>query len=198
VDRGIEGATVPVTVTAYDAAGNGAQLSLNLLIDTLAPTVTLTAQPVPQIDFNGDFSFSGTATDRSGVSVMELEVIDPSGEYSYYPVDLDNPDGTNTGWVYDLTLEDEFAVPGEYAYVILAYDALGNEREVGPYSLTMGAPAQPFLNAPVFVAASNDLWDGFVPGGPIYMRVGSFLLRGQGFFLFCGPESNRPPGHIAI
>ena len=37
VDLGIEGATVPFTVTAYDAAGNGTQLSFAMLIDTLPP-----------------------------------------------------------------------------------------------------------------------------------------------------------------
>ena len=103
---------------------------------------------------------------------MELEVLDPLGEYSYYPIDLDSPDAVTTGWQYERSLgTTEFAVPGEYTYVILAYDELGNETEVGPFTLTVGGPAQPWLNAPAFVATSNDLWTGFAPGAPLYMLV---------------------------
>ena len=172
VDTGIEGASVPFTITAYDAAGNGTQQQLLLLIDTLAPTVTLSAQPVTQITFNGAFTLSGNATDRAGVSYMELEVLTPLGEYNYYPIDLDSPDAVNTGWQYELSLgTTEFAMPGEYTYVILAYDALGNETEVGPFTLAVGEPAQPWLHAPTFVAVSNDLWTGFAPGAPLYMQV---------------------------
>ena len=101
VDTGIEGASVPFTVTAYDAAGNGTQQNLLLLIDTLAPTVTLSAQPVTQITFDGAFALSGNATDRAGVSHMELEVVNPLGEYDYYPIDLASPDAVNTGWQYN-------------------------------------------------------------------------------------------------
>ncbi|MBX3000053.1 MAG: hypothetical protein KF893_16145 [Caldilineaceae bacterium] len=185
VDRGIEGATVPVTVTGYDAAGNVAQLRFDLLVDTLAPTVTLAAQPVTAIAFDGAFSLNGSVSDRAGVSFMELEVLDPLGEYSYYPIALDNPGAVNTGWRYERSPDtDEFAIPGDYTYLILAYDDLGNEREVGrgdtggradtefsPYGLTVGAPDQPLLNAPFFVATSNDLWEGFAPGGSLYTRV---------------------------
>ncbi|MBP7963652.1 MAG: hypothetical protein KA003_16825 [Caldilineaceae bacterium] len=172
VDKGIVGMTVPFTVTAFDAAGNGTQQHLILLVDTLAPTVTLSAQPVTQIAFDGAFALSGNATDRAGVSMMELEVVDPLGEYSYYPIDLASPDAVNTGWQYALAPgTTEFAMPGEYTYVILAYDALENEREVGPFTLTVGEAAQPWVNAPVFVATSNDLWTGFAPGAPLYMRV---------------------------
>lgn len=172
VDTGIEGASVPFTVTAYDAAGNGTQQNLLLLIDTLAPTVTLSAQPVTQITFDGAFALSGNATDRAGVSYMELEVVSPLGEYDYYPIDLASPDAVNTGWQYQLSLgTTEFAMPGEYTYVILAYDALGNETEVGPFTLTVGEPAQPWVNAPVFVATSNDLWTDFAPGAQLYMQV---------------------------
>ncbi len=172
VDKGIVGMTVPFTVTAFDAAGNGTQQHLILLIDTLAPTVTLSAQPVTQIAFDGAFALSGNATDRAGVSRMELEVVNPLGEYDYYPIDLASPDGVNTGWQYALAPgTTEFAMPGEYTYVILAYDALENEREVGPFTLTVGEAAQPWVNAPVFVATSNDLWTGFAPGAPLYMRV---------------------------
>ena len=85
VNLGIEGATVPFTVTAYDAVGNGTQLSFAMLIDTLAPTVTLTAQPVAQIAFDGAFALSGTATDRAGVGIMELEVFDPRASIATIP-----------------------------------------------------------------------------------------------------------------
>ncbi len=172
IERGIAGATVPFTVTAYDAAGNGVQQRLTLLIDTLPPTVTLATQPVTQIDYDGTFALSGSATDQSGVDMMELEVIDPLGEYVYYPVTLAQPGATSTGWQYEPTPGSaEFATPGEYSYFILAYDALGNERESGPYTLTVSAPAQPWINAPTIVETSNDLWEGFAPGALVYMQV---------------------------
>jgi hypothetical protein len=172
VELGIDGATVPVTVTAYDAAGNGAQLSFDLLIDTLAPTVTLSAPPVTQIDYDGAFGVSGNVEDRSGVSFMALAVSDPLGETNSYAIHLETEGEVSSSWQYELSLgTDEFAMPGDYTYVILAYDELGNEREVGPFSLTVGAPAQILLNAPFFVSASNDLWEGFAPGAPVYMRV---------------------------
>lgn len=170
VNLGIEGATVPFTVTAYDAAGNGTQLSFDMLIDTLAPTITLAAQPVTEIAFDDDFVLSGNATDRAGVSFMELEVVDPLGETSYYPVDLDSPEGVNTGWRYELG-GDEFIIPGSHSYHILATDSFGNQRREGPYSLTVAAPDAPFLSDPLFVSVSNDLWEGFVPGEPVYMLV---------------------------
>lgn len=171
VDQGIVGATVPYTVTAYDAYGNAVQQSVLLLVDTLAPTVTLTAPPATQIDFDGAFSFSGNATDRSGVSALALEVLTPLGEYVTYPLTLDSPGAVSTGWQYVLSPGEEFAIPGDYTYVILAYDAVGNAREIGPYRLTVGALARPWLNDPVFVAASNDLWAGFAPGASVYMQV---------------------------
>jgi hypothetical protein len=171
VDRGIEGATVPVTITAYDAAGNGAQLSFDVLIDTLAPAVTVDEAPVTQIDFDGPFSLSGTATDRSGVHDMVLEVQDPLGEIGYYPVELTTPGGTSTTWTYMLgSGKSEFAIPGEYTYVVLAYDSFDNEWESQPYHLSVLAE-QSFLNPPFFVSTSNDLWDGFAPGAPLYMQV---------------------------
>ena len=172
MDLGIEGVTTPITITAYDAAGNTTRRNFSMLIDTLAPTVTLTTLPLTQIGFSDNFSISGRAVDRAGVGLMDLEVVDPLGEVSLYSIALDNPSGTDTNWTYEFRPDSEaFAMPGTYSYTILAEDVFYNERRVGPYTLTVDAPPQPLLNDPFFVSISNDLWDGLVPGEPVYMRV---------------------------
>ncbi|MEZ4732365.1 MAG: LamG-like jellyroll fold domain-containing protein [Caldilineaceae bacterium] len=172
IAKGIENATVPYTITAYDAFGNSTQQMVQLEIDTLPPTITLDATPVTQIDFNGDFALSGRVQDRGLVDAMELEVLTPLGEYAYYTITLAAANSTDTTWRFELTSGSEaFAMPGAYSYSILAYDALGNMSELGPYTLVIATPPQPFSNTPYFVRTSNDLWSGFAPGATLYTKV---------------------------
>jgi len=157
-------------VVAYDAFGNAQTLSFDLQVDTLPPTVTLSAPPPTQIDYNADFVLNGAVTDQGTVRFMELEVLTPLGEYAYYTVTLAAPDSVATTWQY-VRAAGDFAAPGEYVYTVLAYDGFGNETEAGPFTLRVEAPPTPFLNAPLIVETSNDLWASFAPGGVIYLRA---------------------------
>ena len=168
--QGITQQTVPYTVTAYDRYGNQRALALDVIIDTLPPTVTLSTPPVPQIDYAGAFALAGTATDLGNVDQMELEVLTPLGEYEYYTITLATAASPATNWHYAPPAgSDQFAMPGSYSYWILAYDGAGNEREMGPFTLEIGEPATPLLHAPYFMTTTNDLWAGFAPGAPLYM-----------------------------
>ncbi len=172
IDAGIDTVSVPYTVTAYDAFGNATAQTLHIEIDTKAPTIVLDAPPVTQIAFDEAFGLSGNVQDKGHFSHMELEVQTPLGEVEYYPVTLQSPANAYSLWFYELPFgSEEFAMPGKYSYTILAYDAMGNESELGPYTLEVDAPPAPMLNTPFFVTTTNDLWAGFAPGAPLYMQV---------------------------
>ncbi len=172
IAKGIENATVPYTITAYDAFGNQAQQVVLLAIDTQPPTITLDAAPVTQIDFNGAFAVSGRVRDRGQVDALELAVLTPLGEYAYYTATLAAANSTDTTWRFAPTSGSAaFVMPGLYHYDIRAYDALGNMSELGPYTLEIAAPPQPLSNTPYFVRTSNDLWADFAPGATLYTKV---------------------------
>lgn len=106
------------------------------------------------------------------IDQMQLEVLTPLGEYAYYTVTLETAASQQTTqWhiTRPAGSEEQFAMPGSYSYFILAYDGAGNEREVGPFTLEIGAPPSPLLNAPYFVTTTTDLWAGFAPGASLYM-----------------------------
>jgi len=171
IPQGIENISAPYQIIAYDAYGNHTATQFNLEVDTQAPTITLAAAPVTQIAFADPFTLSGHVMDKGNVTAMWLAVLSPQGVYADYPVTLTTPATALTPWRYTLGLDtEEFAAPGDYTYHILAADRFGNEAALGPYELTVNDPPPAFVNAPTFVTATNDLWAGFTPGGPLYLR----------------------------
>jgi RHS repeat-associated protein len=148
---------LPVIATATDARGNSAvdTATLEVLPDTSAPSVTLTATPDP-IDITNPISVSAIATDNIAVTALSVVVNGPSG------VDVDTPvilDGAGNGSYTPY-------IPGTYTFTAAASDAGGN---TAIDEVTVEAIGIPDAEAPV---VSLSVVPGTtVPGGLVRITV---------------------------
>lgn len=136
MEYGIEGVTVPVTVSADDAVGNRTLLNFDTLIDTQAPLITVEDAPPVQVLAGYAFSTSGTVSDLSGVRSVMIQIEDPLGFINRYPATLANPNNSTSAWAFTLEAGQElFAIPGGYKVVLITTDSLGNTQLSQPYKV---------------------------------------------------------------
>ena len=107
-----EGANV-LRVKAIDAAGNQSESVINAILDTVAPTLTLTEPAVDQVSGTATVNIRGTVTDRD----LALVAVMANDQRL-----IVGADGTFTGSV-DLP-------EGSQSIKIVATDAGGNQREL--------------------------------------------------------------------
>ena len=105
--------------------------------DTTAPTPVITAPTAGQVFPNGPVTFSGTATDNVGVTIVRLAIKDlarPAGQnwwrvggtwgaFQNQTTTLGTPGGTSTTWSYNWTPP---TTAGSYSIQVEAVDAANN------------------------------------------------------------------------
>ena len=115
-----------VTATATDEFGNTGSASTSVLVDTTAPTVSLTA---PETSDSTDVTVSGSVTDASGISTVELLV-----NGNPVPVSLDAQGDFETM----VTMNE-----GENTIEVTASDALQNTGSASATTTVELAPTEP-------------------------------------------------------
>ncbi|MBI4303659.1 MAG: hypothetical protein HY665_04920, partial [Chloroflexi bacterium] len=113
-----------IAVTATDAAGNVALLPATIVVDTVAPALTLNAVTTPTLLMSQNVSGTTEAGATVTVSVN-------SGAAAPATV-------TGTNWSFNATL-----VPGENSIVVMATDAAGNTATPPPVSILVNVQAPP-------------------------------------------------------
>lgn len=101
-----------VSAKAYDAAGNSATTEINVIIDNIAPVVSISS-PQNQATLSGIISIEANASDNNGVEKNE-----------FY---MDNTFlGSSTVAPYVFSLNTKIKTNGVHTFFAKAYDAVGN------------------------------------------------------------------------
>ncbi len=102
------------TVTAYDTTGLTGSDNVNFTVDTIAPTISITAPVDDAVLTNGLVTLNWTASDAQGIEKFMIQ--DSTTPPSTFVANV-----TNTTFSYDLSLSD-----GNYHYSITAIDFAGH------------------------------------------------------------------------
>ena len=131
---------------AYDAAGNVSQASstVNVVNDTIAPTVTMTS-PANNATISGTVTISSSASDNVGVSLVEFYC---NGILLY---------ASNLA-PYSFNWDTTKTANGNYAIVAIAHDNAGNTTQSSSVSVTV---KNPVVDTTIIDASLEDVLKAF-------------------------------------
>ena len=128
----VDGAVYRIRARATDAAGNiGIGDWQTTIVDTRAPSVTVTTVISNIGSAVSSPVLSGTITDGGGVSLVRVRVFAPDGQ-TY--VETASVTGAAWAWIPQAALTE-----GTYQLRVEGVDLAGNVREKGPYLVTVSA-----------------------------------------------------------
>jgi len=136
---------VPQEIRVYgqDVVGNRSlePLTLDVIIDTVAPVITVTHAISTGLLGETVLALAGTVTDGGPVTSLWVDVYPPEGE-AYRA----RASRAAEEWQFDLPMR----YAGIYQLWITASDTAGNSTTAGPYAVRVNAPTQIYL--PVIVS----------------------------------------------
>ena len=148
------GASLPVAVDAYDAAGNRsgrATLTVTAAAcDTSPPSVQITA---PSGTVSGTVTVAATASDDRGVAGVRFRL------------DGANLGSEDTSAPYQVQWDTTQSAPGSHQLTAVARDAAGNTTTSAPVTVTVAGSAPSFVNDRVVIGLDEPTALAFTPDG---------------------------------
>ncbi|MFH1632591.1 MAG: proprotein convertase P-domain-containing protein [Chloroflexota bacterium] len=135
---GLDYVTKEIRVYGQDLVGNrtGNPLALDLIIDSVAPVITVTAEITQGTLGDTVVVLGGVVTDGGPATNLSVHVYPPEGT-PYSVRAARNGDG----WEFEL----DFTLVGTYTLWVNASDLAGNAATTGPFEVVVRPPTQVFL-----------------------------------------------------